>query len=106
TITKIWQDEPTLDRHFDGDGYRDNDHSRGDDGFGPGNTPIDGVGIGTSTAQERAELSMRSDGRVYQIFFTASDGRGGTCDGSVTVGAPIDLSQPAVDSGVRYDSTV
>ncbi len=52
TITGITQDEPT--------------NTQGD-----GNTPIDGAGIGTSTAQVRAERSgsprVPGNGRVYHI---------------------------------------
>ena len=88
TINKIWQDEPTL-------------------GLGDGDTPIDGQILNGSVAQVRAERSGSGNGRVYQIFFTASDGNGGSCIGSVTVGVPHDQSgQAPVDSGVRYDSLV
>src|SRR5262249_61277867 len=64
-IDRIKQDEPT-------------------DGPGDGNTCPDGAGIGTSTAQVRAERSAQGDGRVYTIYFTASDGNGGGSPGSVT----------------------
>jgi hypothetical protein len=68
-------------------------------------------GIGTSSAQVRAERTGKAkvpgDGRVYEIFFTASDSHGATCVGSVLVSVPHDEgSGPAIDSGVRYDSTV
>ena len=47
------------------------------------------------------------NGRVYEIFFEASDGRGKFCTGSVKVGVPHDQGHgPAVDDGKRYDSTV
>ena len=72
----------------------------------------DADGIGTDTASVRAERSgtkkVPGDGRVYVISFTASDGRGGECEGSVIVKVPHDQSDktcPAVDSGQNYDAT-
>ena len=92
TITKILQDEPTNT-------------------LGDGSTWVDGGGIGTARAWVRAERSgtpkVPGNGRVYEIFFTVSDGRGGTCSSSVKVGVPHDQDHgPAIDDGVRYDSTV
>ena len=92
SVTRILQDEPT--------------NTTGD-----GSTWIDGFGIGTSTPQIRAERTgtpkVPGDGRVYEIFFTASDVHGATCTGSVLVSIPHDQgSDPAIDSLVRYDSTV
>ncbi|HEX6656860.1 MAG TPA: cadherin-like domain-containing protein, partial [Ilumatobacter sp.] len=88
TITSVEQDEPTNK-------------------LGDGDTDLDGSGIGTETARVRAERSGKGDGRVYEIGFTASDGAGGTCSGSVLVGVPHDDDgQPAVDSVVRFPSTV
>jgi len=86
TITGITQDEPTP-------------------GPGKKHSP-DGDGVSTDTAQIRAERDGSGDGRVYEISFTADDGNGGTCNGSVFVGVPHDQSgNPAVDSGQNYDST-
>jgi large repetitive protein len=68
----------------------------------------DASGIGTDTASVRAERSGKADGRVYVIHFTASDGRGGECEGSVKVNVPHDQSSrdcPAIDSGQNYDAT-
>jgi hypothetical protein len=74
---------------------------------GDGNTETDGAGVGTSTAQVRAERSGLGDGRVYVIRFSARDNRGGTCSGAVNVGVPHDQrGTPPVDSGQAYDSTV
>jgi hypothetical protein len=91
-ITKILQDEPTNT-------------------LGDGNTWIDGFGVGTSIARIRAERSgtpkVPGDGRVYEIVFTATDTHGALCTGSVFVGVPHDEGHgPAMDSLVRYDSTV
>ena len=92
TVRQILQDEPT-------------------DTLGDGTTWIDGGGLGTSQAWLRAERSgtktVPGNGRVYEIFFEASDGRGSKCTGSVKVGVPHNQGKgPAVDDGKRYDSTV
>jgi FG-GAP repeat protein len=86
TIDQIKQDEPT-------------------DGTGDGHTCPDGAGIGTSTAQVRAERSAQGNGRVYTIFFTASDGNGGTCQGSVTVCVPRTNNGSCTNGGANFDST-
>lgn len=88
TIDSIWQDEPT--------------NTQGD-----GNTPIDGYGVGLSTAQVRVERDGRSDGRMYHIFFTGTDAEGGTCTGEVRVGVPHDQGNGStvVDGGPLYKST-
>ncbi|MCP4662334.1 MAG: hypothetical protein GY856_43605 [bacterium] len=76
------------------------------DAKGSGNTSPDGQGVGTSTAEVRAERSGKGDGRVYHIYFTADDGRGGTCSGEVLVGVPHDQGGGgAIDGGPLYDST-
>ncbi len=87
TVDSIFQDEPVLDE-------------------GTGNTCPDGQGVGTSTAEVRAERDGNANGRVYHIGFTADDGRGGTCTGEVQVGVPHDQSgTPPVDDGALHDST-
>jgi hypothetical protein len=86
TIDSIFQDEPV-------------------NGTGDGNTAPDGRGIGTSTAEVRAERIEGDDGRVYRISFTGDDGSGGTCSGEVTVGVPPNRNGTAVDGGSQYDST-
>jgi hypothetical protein len=89
TVTSIFQDEAVNAR-------------------GSGNTAPDGRGVGTSTAEVRAERVGSDNGRVYHIRFTADDGSGGTCSGEVTVGVPHDQGNGAVpvDDGALYDSTV
>jgi uncharacterized repeat protein (TIGR01451 family) len=87
-VDRVMQDEPT-------------------DGAGDGNTcpdayiPPDGA-----KAYVLAERAGGGNGRVYTIYFTATDGRGGSCSGSVKVSVPHDQSSDAVDDGPRYDSTV
>ena len=54
----------------------------------------------------RAERSGTGDGRVYRIAFDGSDGAGGTCSGTVTVGVPHDQRKGStpVDSGLSVNS--
>jgi hypothetical protein len=87
-VTGIEQDEPV-------------------NGKGDGNTAPDGFGVGTSQASVRAERSGKGQGRLYFIHVTANDGRGGTCQGTVTVGVPHDHGHfvMPMDTGERYDST-
>lgn len=88
TVESIYQDEPVK-------------------GTGSGDTSPDGNGVGTPTAQVRAERAGNGDGRVYHIAFTADDGNGGTCEGTVLVSVPKSQGKngAAVDGGVLYDST-
>lgn len=68
-------------------------------GLGDGDTCPDALGVGTSSALLRAERSGNGTGRVYTIFFTASDGKGGSCSGSVRVSVPLNRSTTSVDEG-------
>jgi hypothetical protein len=44
---------------------------------------------------------------VYVISFTADDGKGGVCQGTVNVCVPHDLADPTcVDDGQQYDSVL
>ncbi len=79
---------------------------RQDEPVGKGNSAPDGKGVGTSTAELRAEKLGNGDGRVYHVYFTAGDGHGSTCTGDVLVSVPHDQARPAVDGGPLYDSTV
>ncbi len=91
TIHSIFQDEPV-------------------DGTGDGNTTPDGRGVGSSTAQVRAERDGGADGRVYHIGFTAADPGGASCTGEVLVAVPKSKGKNwwnnSVDGGALYDSTV
>jgi hypothetical protein len=88
TIAEVRQDEPT--------------NAKGD-----GNTCPDADGTGTSTVRVRSERSGKGDGRVYHLRFLASDGRGGSCEGEVTVCVPHDQGHgnECVDQGPVYSST-
>jgi hypothetical protein len=74
-------------------------------GLGDGDTSPDAI-IQGEKMQLRAERSGKENGRVYQVSFTADDGFGGRCTGSVTVCVPHDR-QPGtcVDDGQLYDAT-
>jgi hypothetical protein len=91
TVTGITQDEPL-------------------DTFGDGHFEPDGAGLNTSTAQVRAERSgtkkVPGNGRVYAITFTADDGKGGICEGQVSVCVPHDQrpGHACIDDGRNYDS--
>lgn len=88
TVTHIEQDEPV-------------------NGLGDGDTSPDGAGVGTSTAQVRAERGGKGNGRLYEISFIARDSSAAACYGGVFVGVPHDKSgkKPVVDSKQRFDST-
>jgi hypothetical protein len=85
-ITDVRQDEPTSGR-------------------GHGNTRVDGVGIG-AVALVRAERAARGNGRVYHIFYSATDNVGVSCSGEVTVGVPHDrgAGHTPIDEGPLFSS--
>jgi hypothetical protein len=85
-IDRIAQDEPT-------------------NGKGDGDACPDAYGVGMPSAQLRAERSGLGNGRVYTIFFTASDGNGGSSQGSVKVCVPHDAGSSCADDGPSFDST-
>jgi hypothetical protein len=78
------------------------------DAKGSDNTAPDGRGLGTSSAEVRAERVGGGNGRVYHIGFSVDDGKGGMCSSEVTVGVPHDQGQGAVpvDEGTLFDSTI
>ena len=90
TVESIYQDEPV-------------------DTYGDGSFTPDGRGVGSATAQVRAERAgtkqVPGNGRVYHIGFSADDGHGGSCWGKVLVGVPHDRKDTPVDDGALYDST-
>lgn len=86
-IDSITQDEPTK-------------------GGGDGDTCPDAFGLGTSIAQIRAERSGKGNGRVYTITFTATDGKGGSCQSSVKVSVPHSQGTPAIDNNSPFNSVL
>jgi hypothetical protein len=79
------------------------------DTYGDGRFTPDGMGVGTGTAQLRAERSGTAkapgNGRVYTLTFTATDPYGLVCQGAVKVGMPHNVGRPPIDDGPMYDST-
>jgi len=86
SVTSVFQDEPT-------------------DSLGDGNTCPDGTGLGTATANLRAERSALGNGRVYTVSFTAT-GAGGSCQGSVTVCVPHSDNGSCGNGGALFNSGV
>lgn len=76
-------------------------------GLGDGDTSPDAVLQGAGVLL-RAERAGTGNGRVYRVEFTAADGLGGSCSGSVPVTVPKSMKpgQGAVDDGRAYDSTM
>lgn len=65
-------------------------------------------GVGSSTAQVKAERDGKGDGRVYHILFEAADPSGASCAGEVTVCVPHDQGKykgSCVDSGALVSSS-
>jgi len=91
TITGITSDEPTAS----------------DPGSGGAKHAPDASGVGTATANLRAECSGTGNGRVYEVSFQATDDKGAVCNGSVKVCVPHDMGadDDAVDDGQNYDAT-
>jgi hypothetical protein len=86
TITGVTQDEPV-------------------NGLGDGDTSPDAVIQGDGVLL-RAERAGTGNGRVYRVSFTADDGFGGRCTGSVKICVPHDRhADVCVDDGQRYNST-
>jgi hypothetical protein len=72
-------------------------------GYADGDTSPDAV-ILSKWVLVRAERSDKGNGRVYQINFTADDGHGGSCTGSVKVKVLRGWTHP-IDDGQHFDST-
>jgi hypothetical protein len=85
TVTGVRQDEPVK-------------------GLGNGDTSPDAVIQGDEVLL-RAERAGNGNGRVYRVVFTADDGFGGYCTGSVRVCVPHDRrADSCVDNGQLYNS--
>jgi hypothetical protein len=74
-------------------------------GTGDGDTAPDAEIDPQGEFRVRAERSGGGDGRIYEVTYTASDGRGGQCSSSVVIEVPHGRRTPAIDSGHRFDST-
>jgi hypothetical protein len=73
-----------------------------------GNTCPDAGPAGFSTVDVRAERSGQGNGRVYHIFFQATDPDGYSCSGEVLTCVPHDQGRGdvCIDDGASYDSLV
>jgi len=89
TITSVFQDEPV-------------------NGTGDGETSPDAVITSANTVDLRGERSGNLNGRVYYVGVTLSDGMGGSCSTTLTVGVPHDQGPKGgpVGDGPLHDSTV
>ncbi len=85
TITSVTQDEPT-------------------NGLGDGDTAVDAIIKPNGKVLLRAERSGNGNGRVYRVYFTATNAAGSST-GMVKVGVPHSKKSTAVDSGGVYIST-
>jgi hypothetical protein len=85
TVTGVTQDEPV-------------------NGLGDGDTSPDAI-VNATGVLLRAERQGGGNGRVYRVHFTADDGLGESCVGSLLVETPHDRNGAAVDDGQVYDST-
>jgi hypothetical protein len=86
TVTGVAQDEPL-------------------DGVADGSTSPDAI-FQDSDVVLRKERGGLGNGRVYTVRFTADDGNGGTCTGTVSVCVPRDRRKPVgcIDDGEIYNS--
>jgi CSLREA domain-containing protein len=67
------------------------------------------IDLANNSVQLRAERLGSGNGRVYHVRFTADDGLGNVCTGTLRVGVvPHDQSDriDAIDEGPLYDSTI
>ncbi len=72
----------------------------------PGDICGDALGIGTSAISLAARRDGSGDGRVYHLFMQGSDGRGGSCQKTITVCVPHDRGKNScVDQGPLFDSS-
>ena len=86
-VNSIFQDEPVR-------------------GKGSGNTGPDGRGSAVTPPRFAPSGAVRAT-VVYEINFTASDGKGGKCSATVEVRVLHDQrGAPAINSGATHDSTV
>jgi len=90
-----------IEGHDDHDNDRDRDEHRDE-----GKSLCPDAVIDRSHGLElRAERSNKGNGRVYTVWFTATDGRGESCDGSVQVCVPRKNHHgDCTDDGQKYDS--
>jgi hypothetical protein len=62
--------------------------------------------LGTAKPWVRADRMTNGDGRVYHLFFEATDPAGASCTGEVKVCVPVQSGGTCRDGGARIDSTM
>lgn len=65
----------------------------------------DAGSLGTAKPWVRADRMDTGDGRVYHLFFEATDPAGASCTGEVKVCVPLQSGGTCRDGGARIDST-
>ena len=65
----------------------------------------DAGSLGTAKPWVRADRMDNGDGRVYHLFFEATDPAGAKCTGEVKVCVPLQSGGTCGDGGARIDST-
>lgn len=65
----------------------------------------DAGSLGTAKPWVRADRMDNGDGRVYHLFFEATDPAGAKCTGEVKVCVPLQSGGTCRDGGARIDST-
>lgn len=88
TVNSVLQDEPV-------------------NGTGDGDTSPDAF-INMNGVELRAERAGTGNGRFYGVNFTATDGKGGACTGTLIVRVPKNIKklEDAFNDGMIYDSTL
>jgi len=66
----------------------------------------DAGSLGTAKPWVRADRMDNGDGRVYHLFFEATDPAGAKCTGEVKVCVPLQSGGTCRDGGARFDSTL
>lgn len=104
TITGVSSDEPVRDKAA-------KDATGPDARIKPGKInqrhpqALDSVMLRAERQVQRRNGAGSGNGRVYAIQFTADDGAGSSCTGTVTVEVPSSRDGSALDDGQNYDAT-
>jgi len=107
-LTPFWiqgitdPDQDSLTIHITGITQDEKINSKGDHNTCP-DAAINTLESGSGAI--RLERSGQGNGRVYEVSFTATDGRGASCRGTATMCIPHDRSgAPCIDNGQVYNS--
>jgi len=105
TVTEVTQDEP-LDFVGDGRFCPDARISNGQLQLRAERMGPDFNLIAPPSGPDQGAVALTGNGRVYVVHFTASDGRGGSCEGTVSVCVPHDMRPGhfCIDDGQTVNS--